>query len=153
MREGSKNLIFAVASFLNGPLTVFDWSFTIIYFSLQMNMSSYPGFEECCNIHDECYDMCNMSRDQCDNSFRICLSESCAKNNNNNNNNNRHQVKCRHLATMMNFAVRAFGCNSYQRAQGDACLCWSKIIRRNNWASCKILVEEEFRVETIRLVF
>lgn len=41
--------------------------------------------DNCCNIHDECYEICSETKTSCDDSFRRCLVNTCDRWNNENN--------------------------------------------------------------------
>lgn len=36
-------------------------------------------FENCCNLHDICYDTCNSLKSICDMKFKYCLYKVCKK--------------------------------------------------------------------------
>lgn len=35
------------------------------------------GLEDCCNVHDHCYDECGADKDICDLEFKTCLYSVC----------------------------------------------------------------------------
>lgn len=50
-------------------------------FFLQWKKEMLPdeGLEDCCNVHDYCYDKCGADRDICDLEFKTCLYKICKK--------------------------------------------------------------------------
>lgn len=34
-------------------------------------------FNECCNVHDVCYELCDQTKKKCDNAFDVCLMGHC----------------------------------------------------------------------------
>lgn len=90
---------------------------------ITLNVSSYPGFEQCCNTHDKCYDTCNKDRNKCDKNFKSCLVAKCHHNAVTKVHDEKMAKTCKQLVKMMSFAVRSFGCSAYKEAQEHACLC------------------------------
>lgn len=67
--------------------------------------------EDCCNLHDLCYDTCGKSKEECDSEFRTCLMDVCGSH------------PCIHAANLFADIVVFMGCPAYLGAQGDACTC------------------------------
>ncbi|XP_066934200.1 group XIIA secretory phospholipase A2-like [Clytia hemisphaerica] len=103
-------------------------------YGVKFDTSQYPGFEGCCNTHDECYDTCNNEREDCDKQFQECLKDSCLF----------HTVKggvekklsrkklkdCEGIADVMYAGTLGLGCGSYLEAQRNACLCDGKTLSK-----------------------
>ncbi|EFX86064.1 phospholipase-like protein A2, group [Daphnia pulex] len=79
------------------------------------------GLEDCCNVHDHCYDECGADKDICDLEFKTCLYSVCKS--------RKHEwtvnelKACKGAAKLMYTATQAFGCKAYQNAQKKACRC------------------------------
>ena len=48
-------------------------------YNLNINFDKFNAgeFNDCCNVHDGCYEVCNESRKLCDDRFHFCLSNHC----------------------------------------------------------------------------
>lgn len=75
-----------------------------------------PELELCCDLHDACYSVCNITRSHCDNDFRRCLKRQCGE--------VLQSVEgCGNTAATMSMAADSFGCSAFQSAQAAACRC------------------------------
>jgi len=95
-------------------------------YGMEVDVSAYPGFEQCCNKHDKCYDTCNETRDKCDNKFEECLKVACHHNAIVNMLGSKKFKKCEEVGHFMHNAATGFGCNAYKEAQRNSCLCDGK---------------------------
>merc|ERR1719378_815497 len=90
---------------------------------LQLDTSQMPGFTECCDVHDKCYDTCNNDRSQCDEDFKSCLSSVCLFEGLSNKKSKTKIKECKALADMMYATTSSLGCAAYMESQRNACLC------------------------------
>jgi len=92
-------------------------------FGYKWSKESLPheDLEECCNIHDFCYDECGADKDVCDLNFKKCLYKVCKSQQGVWSD---LQMKgCKGAAKLMHTGTLALGCKSYQDAQRNACSC------------------------------
>lgn len=75
-----------------------------------------PDLVSCCDLHDACYAVCNVSRSYCDNQFQVCLSNKCKRSGN---------PDCAQSARMLSTGAATFGCGAFQSAQKAVCDCGS----------------------------
>lgn len=78
--------------------------------------------ENCCNLHDICYDTCNKDKELCDLDFKRCLYNYCET----------HEKStvgsivaksCKAAAKMLFTGTITLGCRSYLDSQERACYC------------------------------
>lgn len=86
-------------------------------------MSDHPGFTECCNEHDLCYDTCNSNRDNCDEEFKECLNNACEFESIQRKRSNDKSMECKQLIELMHSGTVGLGCAAFKEAQRNACLC------------------------------
>jgi len=94
----------------------------------QLDTSEYPGFTECCDHHDICYDRCNEDRAECDKSFQVCLKDMCHFDTIHRNNSRKRYKECEGVADIIYAGTIGLGCEPYLSAQRNACLCDGKKI-------------------------
>ena len=82
-----------------------------------------PGFTECCDIHDKCYDTCNSDRKECDENFKACLSDVCLFDGLSKSKPKSKIKECQSAADMMYATTSTLGCSAYLKSQATACLC------------------------------
>ena len=82
-----------------------------------------PGFTECCDVHDKCYDTCNNDRKECDENFKSCLSDVCLFDGLSKNKLKSKMKECQSSADMMYATTSTLGCSAYIHSQANACLC------------------------------
>jgi len=92
-------------------------------FGIEVDVSKYPGMDHCCYVHDICYDTCNSGRDECDESFKDCLKDTCHHVAILKKFNNKQLDKCDQVADIMHSGTLGLGCTAYTEAQRNACLC------------------------------
>ncbi len=46
-------------------------------FNINFEHYNMHDFDKCCNVHDVCYEICNESKKNCDNSLGSCLNSAC----------------------------------------------------------------------------
>merc|ERR1739841_111808 len=92
-------------------------------YGLIMDVSSYPGFLDCCIAHDRCYSTCNSGQNTCDHSFKSCLKVKCNWNAKDGVHDEAMTDTCFALAETMHLVVELFGCNAYQGGQEFSCIC------------------------------
>ena len=85
-----------------------------------------PGFTECCDIHDKCYDTCNADRKQCDEDFKSCLSNVCLFEGLSEKKSKKLMKQCQSSADLMYATTSTLGCTAYIQSQANACLCSGK---------------------------
>jgi len=79
-----------------------------------------PGFTECCNIHDICYEKCNKVKDDCDEALKTCLHGVCEAKDLPRDTS----IACAiHIWDWMWEVVHELGCSAYEKAQKKACSC------------------------------
>jgi secretory phospholipase A2 len=78
----------------------------------KMDVSNWPGVEQCCNEHDVCYDTCGRERHECDESFGVCLDKKCGC-----------DKECDSTASMLKLGTNMLGCSFYLDSQRQACGC------------------------------
>ncbi|XP_046855039.1 group XIIA secretory phospholipase A2-like [Xenia sp. Carnegie-2017] len=88
---------------------------------IKLDTSIFPSFENCCNAHDKCYDVCKADRDKCDKGFKDCLDKVC---------NELKRVHppdlvdiCKNTGGLMHAAAIGLGCTPFTMAQKKACTC------------------------------
>ena len=96
----------------------------------QFDTSEYPGFTECCNKHDICYDTCNKERSSCDKNFKECLKDSCHHDTLIKKHSRKKLSECEGIADVMYAGTMGLGCGSFLEAQRNACLCNGKTISK-----------------------
>ena len=89
----------------------------------RVDVSNYPGFVECCNNHDMCYDTCGESRQECDTTFKQCMLQVCKSDGDSGKLRRKEVRECRSQADMMYGGVVALGCDIYLDSQKEACIC------------------------------
>lgn len=95
---------------------------------IKLDTSMFPGFEQCCDTHDKCYDTCNEDRDKCDKAFQDCLYKVC------------DEIKkflpsdqaqlCESSGGVMHAAAVGLGCTAFKNAQEKACICSGQAIEK-----------------------
>lgn len=90
---------------------------------IQLDTSHSPGFTQCCNAHDVCYDTCNNDRNQCDEDFKSCLDNVCLLEGLGNRQSEEQIKGCKTGSDLMYSGTVTLGCMSYKEAQRNACLC------------------------------
>lgn len=75
-----------------------------------------PAMAPCCDVHDACYSICNITRTFCDTQFSKCLRAKCASIGGD---------SCHNNAQMLSMGASSFGCAAFQDAQRAACTCRS----------------------------
>jgi secretory phospholipase A2 len=83
---------------------------------------SHSFLEDCCHVHDECYDRCGTGKLKCDDEFKRCLDSQCVDKLDGGEANPEHAV-CKQSAGLMSLGVRFGGCDSFIKAQENACEC------------------------------
>lgn len=88
-------------------------------------------FIACCNDHDECYDTCNLDKDDCDLKFKRCLYGYCKGKFGKKKKPLQYldRQKCKLKAKLFYITVVGVGCQAYRVAQKNACRC-VKILER-----------------------
>jgi len=88
-------------------------------------------FISCCNEHDECYDTCNLDKDDCDLKFKRCLYGYCKGKFGKKKKPLQYldRQKCKLKAKLFYVTVVGVGCQAYRDAQKKACKC-VKILER-----------------------
>ena len=81
-----------------------------------VKISGQEDFTYCCDIHDACYQICNMSRKKCDADFKKCMNSMCDTIFHDND-------ECKSAANMYHLATSAFGTTFYEDAQSNHCQC------------------------------
>jgi secretory phospholipase A2 len=76
-----------------------------------------PELVTCCDLHDACYAVCNVSRTYCDNQFQTCLLGRCEKG------PDAKRGECAQSARMLSTGAATFGCGAFQSSQKEACEC------------------------------
>jgi RHS repeat-associated protein len=66
-------------------------------------------FSSCCKEHDDCYDECGKTKEECDNAFYNCMSRKCAE--------NMGGKQCYDKANQYWWSVDRFGKGAYDKAQ------------------------------------
>ena len=89
-----------------------------------------PGFTECCDVHDMCYDSCNSDRKQCDEDFKSCLSNVCLFEGLSNEESKTKMKQCQTSADMMFATTSSLGCAAFMESQRNACLCNGKTLNK-----------------------
>ncbi|KAK3739725.1 hypothetical protein QZH41_016180, partial [Actinostola sp. cb2023] len=97
---------------------------------LKIDTSNLPGFTECCNIHDKCYDTCNNDRSQCDEDFKSCLDNVCLLEGLGKRMSKRDLQACETSSDLFYSGTIALGCLAYKEAQRNACLCNGRTITK-----------------------
>lgn len=46
---------------------------------IRFNKTAYSGFDSCCDQHDLCYQNCQKKKDDCDNTFMLCMRDFCQR--------------------------------------------------------------------------
>ena len=55
------------------------WKLTAAYIqSLGVSGATFNQIQQCCKIHDECYDNCGQQQDTCDDNMYSCVSDACS---------------------------------------------------------------------------
>ena len=96
----------------------------------QLDTSDIPGFTECCDAHDKCYDTCSNDRSDCDEHFKSCLSSVCLFDGLSNKKSKDKMTQCQTSADMMHAATTSLGCTAFKESQRNACLCDGRKISR-----------------------
>ncbi|KAL4239619.1 hypothetical protein ACF0H5_000428 [Mactra antiquata] len=91
-------------------------------YGIKIDVEDLPGMETCCDNHDICYDTCNNKRKTCDKTFKTCLNNMCDKIKALQLSKVSHK-ECKMAADMMYSGSVALGCDSYLKAQENACTC------------------------------
>jgi hypothetical protein len=73
--------------------------------------------EQCCDAHDACYSVCNVTRSYCDDQMRRCLKLKCSMGG--------APANCGQTAAMLSLGADRMGCNAFQSTQKDYCDCVS----------------------------
>jgi secretory phospholipase A2 len=80
------------------------------------------SFLDCCTNHDYCYSNCSRTKEDCDNEFYACTYCSCFDA----YDGDTEIDICQEIACVYFQAVDEFGCDAYQTAQGNSCICQSE---------------------------
>lgn len=100
-------------------------------FSLAQDNLPLPEMQDCCNLHDLCYDTCLEDKELCDKAFQRCLFHSCDQS---------LQLgkdflsrkKCQVGAKLLYTTTITLGCLSYKEAQKVSCRCVADPSQRCN---------------------
>jgi hypothetical protein len=74
-----------------------------------------PHLVGCCDLHDACYSICNVSRSYCDSEFQRCLQKRCTAGG--------RPDECRSSTSMLAMGAATFGCGAFRAAQAETCEC------------------------------
>jgi len=107
-----------------------------------IKISAEPGFEECCNKHDICYDTCNEEREECDKVFKECLKDTCHMESIVKKHSREKRKECEGSADMMHAGALGLGCAAYKEAQRNACLCNGEKISKQKMKEMEQLNDE-----------
>lgn len=99
------------------------------------------SFEECCNVHDKCYDTCNSVREDCDQNFKECLNDACHLTAIHKKQSRKTLKQCESNADIMYAGAIGLGCSAYKEAQRNACLCNGRTITKKEMKKLEDLEE------------
>ncbi|CAF1111370.1 unnamed protein product [Brachionus calyciflorus] len=80
-------------------------------------------FNQCCDVHDFCYETCSETKKRCDSSFDRCLTGYCNKWAIEYNWYSWQKTTCSSVVKLMTLAVENLGCSTYKSSQLNACYC------------------------------
>jgi len=75
-----------------------------------------PYMTGCCNTHDDCYNICGVSRAKCDSDLVACISDTSEQ-------PLLVQLLCPVQTILMDLGVRLLGCQPFHRTQNNSCIC------------------------------
>jgi len=81
-----------------------------------IQISGQEDFTYCCDIHDACYQTCNVPRKKCDSDFKKCMHNLC-------DTTFAANSECRSAANMYYTATSLLGASFYEDSQGGHCEC------------------------------
>ncbi|CAF0718536.1 unnamed protein product [Brachionus calyciflorus] len=94
-------------------------------YNININFSilNMAEFNQCCNSHDICYEVCSETKKSCDSSFDKCLTGYCNQWAIESNWNSLQKITCSSVVKLMVLAVDNLGCSAYRSSREYACFC------------------------------
>ncbi|KAI0979188.1 hypothetical protein GJ496_006523 [Pomphorhynchus laevis] len=80
-------------------------------------------YEDCCYVHDLCYQICNVEKKWCDRLFFECVVRTCKETSPQTNNQNTILKKCDMIGRMLHSTSVSNGCRKFIYMQNKACTC------------------------------